>query len=47
VTAAPAAAKPTTPIPVCAGATDLVVDVRQDVGNLAGEDRRHPEKFGT
>jgi hypothetical protein len=31
VTAAPAAAKPTTPIPVCAGARDLVVDVTQDV----------------
>lgn len=33
VTAAPAAAKPTTPIPVCAGAHDLVVDVTQDVRN--------------
>jgi hypothetical protein len=33
VTAAPAAAKPTTPIPVCAGAKDLVVDVTQDVRN--------------
>lgn len=33
VTAAPAAAKPTTPVPVCAGATDLVVDVTQDVLN--------------
>ena len=32
-TAAPAAAKPTTPIPVCAGAHDLVVDVTQDVLN--------------
>jgi len=31
--AAPAAAKPTTPIPVCAGAKDLVVDVTQDVRN--------------
>lgn len=33
VTAAPAAAKPMTPIPVCAGAKDLVVDVTQDVRN--------------
>jgi hypothetical protein len=33
VTASPAAAKPTTPVPVCAGAGDLVVDVTQDVVN--------------
>jgi len=33
VMAAPAAAEPTTPIPVCAGAKDLVVDVTQDVRN--------------
>jgi hypothetical protein len=33
VTSAPAAAKPTTPVPVCAGAKDLVVDVTQDVIN--------------
>jgi hypothetical protein len=33
VTAAPAAAKPTTPVPVCAGAKELVVDVTQDVLN--------------
>jgi hypothetical protein len=33
VTALPAAAKPTTPVPVCAGANELVVDVTQDVLN--------------
>lgn len=33
LTAAPAEAKPTTPVPVCAGAHDLVVDVTQDVEN--------------
>src|SRR6476659_5933948 len=33
VTAAPAAAKPTTPVPVCAGSKNLVVDVTQDVRN--------------
>jgi hypothetical protein len=33
MTAAPALAKPTTPVPVCAGAKDLVVDVTQDVLN--------------
>lgn len=33
LTAAPAEAKPTIPIPVCAGAHDLVVDVTQDVRN--------------
>ena len=33
VTAAPALAKPTTPVPVCTGAHDLVVDVTQDVRN--------------
>lgn len=33
VAAAPAAAEPTTPVPVCAGAKDLVVDVTQDVLN--------------
>jgi len=33
VTAAHAAAKPMTPVPVCAGANDLVVDVTQDVLN--------------
>lgn len=33
VTAVPAAAKPVTPVPVCAGAKDLVVDVTQDVLN--------------
>jgi hypothetical protein len=31
--AAPAEAKPVTPVPVCAGAKDLVVDVTQDVSN--------------
>jgi hypothetical protein len=31
MTADPAAAKPTTPVPVCAGAHDLLVDVTQDV----------------
>jgi hypothetical protein len=33
VTAAPAVAKPATPVPVCAGAHDLLVDVTQDVRN--------------
>src|SRR5215470_9466717 len=33
VAAAPASAKPTTPVPVCAGAKDLLVDVTQDVRN--------------
>jgi hypothetical protein len=33
MTAVPVAAKPTTPVPVCAGAKDLVVDVTQDVRN--------------
>lgn len=33
VTAAPALATPTTPVPVCAGAKGLVVDVTQDVLN--------------
>jgi hypothetical protein len=33
LTAAPAAAKPETPVPVCAGAKELVVDVTQDVRN--------------
>lgn len=33
VTAGPAAAKPSTPVPVCAGAKDLAVDVTQDVLN--------------
>lgn len=31
--AGPARAEPSTPVPVCAGATDLVVDVTQDVRN--------------
>lgn len=33
VTAAPATAKPWTPVPACAGAKNLVVDVTQDVEN--------------
>src|SRR6516165_6981142 len=33
VAAAPAIAKPTTPVPVCAGAKDLLVDVTQNVRN--------------
>ena len=33
MTAAPAVAQPTTPVPVCAGAKALVVDVTQDVLN--------------
>lgn len=35
LTAAPADASPSTPLPVCAGAKDLVVDVSQDVRNEA------------
>lgn len=33
LTASPASAKPTTPVPVCAGAHEQVVDVTQDVVN--------------